>query len=62
MEPTHRYVYPKVQNGHNIRKPRRSFFVWLDNLNKIRKKEGIKEKGSEEKAYLWKACSLESLP
>jgi hypothetical protein len=33
MEPTHRYVCPKVQNGHNIQKTRRSFFVWLDNLN-----------------------------
>lgn len=50
MEPTHRYAYLKVQNGHNIRKTRRFFFVWLDNLNKIRKKEGKKEKGSLEKA------------
>lgn len=46
MEPTHRYAYPKVQNGHNIQKTRRSFFVWLDNLNKIRKKGRKKEKGS----------------
>ena len=50
MEAIRRYAYPKVQNAHNIRKTRRSFFEWLDNLNRIRKKGRIKEKGCLEKA------------